>query len=109
MAHYYDSFLIVGVIAAMFTASHSKVVESLVIIAGAGVLRKSEGGWWDSLILDEGLGFEDLSRRKIMNFINGNNHRVKPDWKEQLLKGEVDTALIEKWGERCTRVILQAL
>ena len=60
-------FSIGGAIAATFTASHSKVVELLVIVASAGVLRKSERGWWDVLILDGGWGLEGSSRRKIMN------------------------------------------
>jgi pimeloyl-ACP methyl ester carboxylesterase len=90
-------FSIGGAIAVTFTASHPKIVESLVIVAGAGVWRKSERGWWDALILDGGWGLEGLSRRKIMNFINGNNSQVKPDWKERLLKGEVDTVPVQKW------------
>ena len=90
-------FSIGGSVATTFAARHPSVVESLVIVAGAGLLRKSERGWWDGLILDGGWGREGISRRKIMKFVNGSNPELKPDWKERLLKGEVDTVPIEKW------------
>jgi pimeloyl-ACP methyl ester carboxylesterase len=86
-----------GSMVTTFTAKHSDVVESLTIVAGLGLLRKSERGWWDALIMDGGWGLEGMSRRKIMSFVNGSNLQVNPDWKEKLLKGEVDTAPILKW------------
>jgi pimeloyl-ACP methyl ester carboxylesterase len=32
-----------------------------------------------------------------MTFVNGSNPQVKPDLKERVLKGEVDTVAVEKW------------
>ena len=90
-------FSIGGSLAVSFTASYPKVVESLVIVAGAGLWRKSERGWWDALIMDGGWGLETLSQRKIINYVHGSDPRVKPGWKERLLKGEIETVPIQKW------------
>lgn len=90
-------FSIGGSVAATFAARHADVVESLVIVAGAGLWKKIERGWWNGLVVDGGWGLEGMSRRKIMNYVHGTNPHVKPDWKERLLKGEIDTAPIQKW------------
>ncbi|KAG0645171.1 Proline iminopeptidase, partial [Hyphodiscus hymeniophilus] len=90
-------FSIGGCIGATFTARHPEAVESFVNIAGAGLWRRSERSWWDGLVLDGGWGLEGMSRRKILNFVHGDNPQVSPDWKERMLKGDVDTEPVEKW------------
>ena len=86
-----------GSVAATFAATYPDVVQSLVIVAGAGLWRRSERGWWDGLILDGGWGLEGMSRRKIMDYVHGSNPQVKPGWEERLRRGQVDTEPIQKW------------
>jgi pimeloyl-ACP methyl ester carboxylesterase len=90
-------FSIGGSIAATFAALHHQVAESVTLVACAGQGRKSDRPWLDNLILEGGWGLEWLSGRKIMTFVNGSNPQVKPDLKERVLKGEVDTVAVEKW------------
>ena len=87
-----------GSIAATFAALHPHAVESAVLVAPAGLLRKKERGWFDGLLFEGGWGREFLSRRKIMRFISGSDLRVKEGWKERALKGEpLETIAVENW------------
>jgi pimeloyl-ACP methyl ester carboxylesterase len=99
----WDTFHILGFsfggsVAATFAALHPNVIESVTLVAGAGLGRKSNRGWWQNLVFQGGWGLEYLSRKKIMAFINGSNPKVQPDWKERLLNGEVDSVVVETWS-----------
>ena len=90
-------FSIGGSIATTFAARHADVVESLIIVAGAGLWKKSDRGWWEGLVIDGGWGLEGMSRRKIVDIVEGGNSQVKPGWKERMLKGEFDPVPVVKW------------
>lgn len=64
-----------GSISVSFTALHEKAVESLVAVAPAGLWKKSERSWWDTVSTDGyGLpGLEWLRRSKILAYIYGRN------------------------------------
>ena len=85
-----------GSIAVSFAAQYPAIVESGVIVGGAGLWKKSERGWWDAVVEDGGWGREGMSQRKIMAFVHAGGE-VKPDWKERLLKGDIDVSPVQKW------------
>lgn len=92
-------FSLGGSIAATFAAIHGGLVESVVLVAPAGLWRKSERSYWDVVSTDGfGLpGFEWLRRNTIMSNIHGVNPIVEERWKERLMNAEVDSVPVEKW------------
>jgi pimeloyl-ACP methyl ester carboxylesterase len=90
-------FSIGGSIATSFASLHPQAVDSITLVAPAGLLSKSSRSWLDSVYLDGGWGREWLSRNTIMAFVNGKNPQVDPNWKEMLRKGRVDSVAVEKW------------
>lgn len=86
-----------GSIVATFAATHPKAVVSLVLVAPAGLVRKSDRSWWDAFIEDGGRGREWLAQRKIIDAIEGLNAKPQEGWKERLKNGEVDGVAVETW------------
>ncbi|TVY55746.1 Uncharacterized protein LSUE1_G010271, partial [Lachnellula suecica] len=78
-----------GSIGATFTASHPNAVASLVLVTPAGLLRKSDRGWFEAFVEDGGWGREWLGRRKIMGAIEDLRAVPEEGWKERLRKGVV--------------------
>lgn len=79
-----------GTILASFAAIHPHVAESVTLVAGAGLVRKSDS-WLDRLKIDGGWGREWLGRRTIINLIEGGDPPLKDGWKERLKDGQVET------------------
>ncbi|KUJ11916.1 alpha/beta-hydrolase [Mollisia scopiformis] len=92
-------FSLGGAIVVSFSAIHQKTVESVVGVAPAGLWRKSERSWWDTISMDGyGMwGLEWWRRSRVMAYINGSKPVVKDGWKEKMIKGEVDTVPIQQW------------
>ena len=90
-------FSLGGGISVTFAAKHPQIVESLVIVTGTGLLKRSMRGWWSGLLMDGGWGIEWMSRRHVMDLINGPNLVITPGWKERMMKGDVDTNPIQMW------------
>ncbi|KAH7381865.1 Alpha/Beta hydrolase protein [Cadophora sp. MPI-SDFR-AT-0126] len=73
-----------GIIAASFTQFHTSAVESLVLIAPAGLLRRSNQSAW-TRFLDFGgwgWGWESLSAERIYDFLGPGP--VEENWQENL-------------------------
>jgi pimeloyl-ACP methyl ester carboxylesterase len=90
-------FSLGGSIAASFTVTHPKAVDSLVLVAPAGLLKKSDRSLFDAFIEDGGWGREWLARRKIIDAIERLDAKPQEGWRERLKKGEVNTVSIETW------------
>lgn len=90
-------FSLGGSIAAGFTAAHPKAVESLVLVAPAGLWKQSDRSWYDAFIEGGGWGREWLAERKIVDAIEGLDARPAEGWKERLKKGEVDPVAVRVW------------
>ncbi|TVY30503.1 Dihydrolipoyllysine-residue acetyltransferase component of acetoin cleaving system [Lachnellula hyalina] len=90
-------FSLGGAIAASFTVTHPTAVESLVLVAPAGLWKKSDKSWYDAFIEDGGWGREWLAQRKIIDAIEGLDARPVEGWKERLKNGEIDPVAAQIW------------
>ena len=79
-----------AIIAASFTQYHGSLVESLVLVSPAGLLRKSRLSAWTRFIVwgGWGWGWEDISTRNIYRFI-GPGH-VNKDWEKKFKEKGLD-------------------
>lgn len=84
-------------ILATFGAIHFHVIESVTLVAGAGLTRRSDP-WVANLKTAGDLGGELLDGQKIMDFVEG-NPPLRDGWKDRLRQGQIDT-------EVCFSIIL---
>ncbi|KAK0111198.1 hypothetical protein ONS95_001573 [Cadophora gregata] len=73
-----------GITAASFTQFHASVVQSLVLIAPAGLLRRSNQSAWTRFIEfgGWGWGWESLSAKRIYDFLGPGP--IEDDWQRKL-------------------------
>jgi pimeloyl-ACP methyl ester carboxylesterase len=73
-----------GVIAATFARYHAWIVESLVLVAPAGLLKKSDQSLWDRLVVwgGWGWGWESISARRIYDILGPGP--VEEKWEKKL-------------------------
>ena len=86
-----------GATATSLTAYHPEVVESLVIIAPAGLFRSDSLTQEDGLLRRGGPGMEEDARDWVLNFIEGGPLIVPKDWKERQNRGELVSEAIRSW------------
>jgi pimeloyl-ACP methyl ester carboxylesterase len=86
-----------GAIATSFAAYHPELVSSLTLAAPAGLLRSQQKNRLMKWLEYGGWGFEWLSRRQIIDFVNGGPLVPGLDWREKVSKGEVDYAAVQIW------------
>ncbi|KAK9312828.1 Alpha/Beta hydrolase protein [Lipomyces starkeyi] len=86
-----------GITATSLTAFHPEVVDSLALIAPAGLLRSDTLTQEEGLLMRGGPGVEEAARDWILNFIEGGPLVVPEDWKERLHRGEFVSEAIKSW------------
>lgn len=91
---HFIGFSMGGFILTSFAATHPHMLESATILAGAGLWKRPSG--FESFKIDGGWGREWLSRRTIMEYIEG-EPPIRDGWKERLANGIVDTEPVQKW------------
>lgn len=85
-----------GVTAASLTTFHPEVVESLALIAPAGLLRRDSLTQAEDLLIRGGQG-EEAARDWILNAVEGGPLVMPQDWKERLQRGELVSEAIKSW------------
>ena len=86
-----------GSILANFVAIHGHVVESAIIVAGAGLWRLEDRGRKEGIYSDAEWEAVGLGADSIMAMIEGSNPVIEEGWKERLANGKVESEPIEKW------------
>ncbi|KAF7934391.1 hypothetical protein EAE99_002843 [Botrytis elliptica] len=93
---HFVGFSLGGSIVATFAAVYAQVVESAVIVAGAGLWKKENGGWWNKVRKDGDWMVDDESDRTIIEELVGFAPSNKT-WKEAIRQGEFVSQPIDQW------------
>lgn len=86
---------------AQYVAARGRArVQSISLVAPAGLLRS--GGWTDlqRSYLRGGDGVEDEARGWILEFLEGGELVVPGDWRERVARGEVVAQAVREWQMR---------
>lgn len=89
-----------GSTTATFAATYPQRVESMVLVAPAGLLRSSQFTELERSYLRGGEGLEDQARAWVLEFLEGGKLVVPLDWKERVEKGEVVAEAVRDWQMR---------
>ena len=89
-------FSLGGSILATFAALHPQVVESAVIVAGAGLWKKKNSGWWNKLQKDGEWIVDEHSDHDIIEELEGFTPSEKT-WQEAFQQGEFVSEPVEQW------------
>jgi pimeloyl-ACP methyl ester carboxylesterase len=90
-----------GTIAATFVALHPQCAKSLTLATPAGCLKLSDVPWLERITVHEGWwGLNWLRKRNILGFVIDFESKPKPDWKERLQKGDVESCSCSAVGKR---------
>ncbi|KAG8622775.1 hypothetical protein KVT40_009286 [Elsinoe batatas] len=79
-----------------FAARSPKRVQSLSLVAPAGLMRSTSWGKEANDILHGGRG-EDATRDWVLDFLEGGKLIVPGDWQERVAKGEVVAEKVREW------------
>ncbi|TGO28946.1 hypothetical protein BPAE_0021g00710 [Botrytis paeoniae] len=93
---HFVGFSLGGSILATFAAVYSQVVESAVIVAGAGLWKKKNSGWWNRLQRDGVWIVDEESDHTIIKELEGFTPSNR-NWKEAFRQGEFVSQPIEQW------------
>lgn len=86
-----------GSTTATFAAEYPQRVESMVLVAPAGLLRSSQFTELERSYLRGGEGLEDQARAWVLEFLEGGKLVVPSDWKERVGRGEVVAEAVRDW------------
>lgn len=86
-----------GITTASFAAAKPERVASMVLVAPAGLLHGSQFDELQKSYLRGGEGLEESAQVWIMEFLNGGQLVVPPDWKERFGRGELVTEAVRDW------------
>ena len=86
-----------GSTTATFAAAYPERVESMVLVAPAGLLRSSQFTELERSYLRGGEGIEEQARAWILQFLEGGQLVVPVDWKERVGRGEVVAEAVRDW------------
>lgn len=86
-----------GATAVSLTAFHPEVVDSLAIVAPAGLLRSDNLTQAEDLLIRGGPSVEEAARDWILNFVEGGPLAVPENWKERAHRGELVSEAIRSW------------
>ncbi|KAF7961087.1 hypothetical protein EAE96_000754 [Botrytis aclada] len=93
---HFVGFSLGGSILATFAAGHALVVESAVVVAGAGLWKKENSGWWSRLRRDGDWIVDGESDHTIIEELEGYAPSNR-NWKEAFQQGEFVSEPIEQW------------
>ncbi|KAF7910800.1 uncharacterized protein EAF01_002309 [Botrytis porri] len=93
---HFVGFSLGGSIVATFAAVYEQVVESAVIIAGAGLWKKRNSGWWDRLRKDGEWMVDEESDYIIIEELEGYAPSNR-NWKDAFKQGEFVSEPIKRW------------
>ncbi|KAJ2981035.1 hypothetical protein NQ176_g2272 [Zarea fungicola] len=86
-----------GSTVATFAARHTARLSSMVLIAPAGLLRASELTELENSYIKGGEGLEEKAQEWVIEFLEGGQLVVPPDWRERAARGEVVAEAIRDW------------
>ncbi|KAF1356341.1 Alpha/Beta hydrolase protein [Delphinella strobiligena] len=89
-----------GATTAGLAASHSQLVESMVLVAPAGLLRASDVFSECRNYLVGGADVEDEARDWILEWLEGGPLVVPEDWRERFERGEVCAEALRDWQQK---------
>lgn len=89
-----------GATTAGLAASHPELVESMVLVAPAGLLRASDIFPERENYLIGGAEVEDLARAWILEWLEGGPLVVPEDWRERFKRGEVCAEALRDWQQK---------
>lgn len=75
-------------------------VESVALVAPAGLLRSSDWTDLQRSYITGGEGIEDEARRWVLQFLEGGDLVVPADWRERVARGEVVAEAVREWQMR---------
>lgn len=86
-----------GSTVATFAARHTERLSSMVLIAPAGLLRTSELTELENSYMRGGEGLEEKAQEWVIEFLEGGQLVVPPDWRERVARGEVVAEAVRDW------------
>jgi pimeloyl-ACP methyl ester carboxylesterase len=89
-----------GSTTATFAAIHPESVESMVLVAPAGLIRSTNFNDLQRSYLQGGEELEEQARAWILDLLQGGPLIVPSDWKQRVERGEVVAAAIRDWEMR---------
>ncbi|KAF5868643.1 putative valacyclovir hydrolase protein [Botrytis fragariae] len=93
---HFVGFSLGGSILATFAALYPHVVESAVVVAGAGLWKKKNSGWWNRLQEDGDWMVDEESDHTIIEELEGFASSNR-NWKNAFRQGEFVSQPIEQW------------
>ena len=89
-----------GSTTATFAAAHPERVASMVLVAPAGLMLTAQFDELQRSYLRGGEGLEERAQSWILEFLEGGELSVPPDWKERVGRGEVVAEAVRDWQIR---------
>ncbi|KAL4930316.1 alpha/beta fold hydrolase [Aspergillus undulatus] len=89
-----------GSTVATFAAAYPERVESMVLVAPAGLLRAAQFTDRERSYLRGGDGLEESAAEWVLEFLEGGRLIVPSDWKERVARGEVVAEAVRDWELR---------
>lgn len=86
-----------GSLTASFAAARPERVASMILIAPAGFVRQEQFDELQKSYLRGGEGIEEQAKTWILEFLEGGDLVVPPDWKERVERGEVVAEAVRQW------------
>ncbi|KAL9468276.1 hypothetical protein ACSS6W_009970 [Trichoderma asperelloides] len=84
-------------VTASFAAARPERVASMVLVAPAGFIRQELFNELQKSYLRGGEGLEEPAKEWILDFLEGGQLVVPPDWKETVGRGEVVAEAVRDW------------
>lgn len=89
-----------GSTTASFVAKHAERVNSMVLVAPAGLVRSAQFDEVQQGYLQGGEGLEGLAREWITEWLEDGELIVPSDWKERVARGEIVAEAVRDWEVR---------
>ncbi|KAL6856822.1 alpha/beta-hydrolase [Trichoderma novae-zelandiae] len=94
---HFVGFSLGGSLSASFAAARPERVASLTLIASAGFVRQGQFDEVQKSYLRGGEGIEEQAKAWILDFLEGGDLVVPPDWKARVDRGEVVAEAVRQW------------
>ncbi|PTB64962.1 alpha/beta-hydrolase [Trichoderma citrinoviride] len=94
---HFVGFSLGGSLTASFAAARPERVASLTLVAPAGFVRQGQFDEVQRSYLRGGEGLEVQAKAWILDFLEGGDLVVPPDWKERVERGEVVAEAVRQW------------